>query len=291
MDLTGTEVKYGMTASANPNGVHVSGGVTIGTPNSTVAYATAPNVAYSLALQVSEDDTLTIDMATGIVTGTVAGSAQVETATITLPGGTITGAGNLSVTVTSAILTGSPIVLSVAISEGSSDYATATQVGIAMVANSVINAAFLPDSNSPFGSVSLTARDNADNDPTLNIAIATGTATGLTDEPTSVNTTAGAGDSMAYKRNGTVWDATDFEGVALPGMSKVYSVMLARPSTDTAGVAVITDGTPGMKVALYPGGVSLTSDPSGLHIWSAEEVTITSLFGDSIIYLDIHAGT
>ena len=114
------------------------------------------------------------------------GRVQVETATAA---GSVSGDGNASVTVTGAHLTGSPITLNVAVLNGDTASAWAAKVRAALTANSVINGAYIVGGTGT--SISLTDRTKRANDGTLNIALATGTATGITAAPASVNTTSG----------------------------------------------------------------------------------------------------
>lgn len=117
---------------------------------------------------------------------TTFGTAQVETATAA---GTISGAGNATVVVTSAALTGSPITVSVAVANSDTAAAWAAKVRTALRANSVIASAFIVSGSST--SIVLTARVKAANDATLNISLDNGTCTGITTAATSTNTTAG----------------------------------------------------------------------------------------------------
>ncbi len=124
---------------------------------------------------------------TATAAGTVTpGTAQVETATAA---GSVTGDGNASVVVTGAGLTGSPITLAVAVVNGDTAAQWATKVRAALTANAIIAAMYTVGGSTT--AISLTRITPAANDGTLNIALATGTATGITTAATSTNTTAG----------------------------------------------------------------------------------------------------
>jgi hypothetical protein len=71
MTLSGTEVRYGVSATADPGAVNVAGSQKIGTDLSFITYTNTPTVAYSLAMIIQDGDTLTMNMSTGAVTGTV----------------------------------------------------------------------------------------------------------------------------------------------------------------------------------------------------------------------------
>ena len=112
---------------------------------------------------------------------------QVETATIT---GNITVAGNISITVTGKNIIGSPLVVPVAVTTAdTTGTLIATKVKTALGLKSEITNYYTIGGSG--GTVTLTAIVPTENDSTLNIASATGTATGLTPSPTSVNTTLG----------------------------------------------------------------------------------------------------
>lgn len=112
---------------------------------------------------------------------------QVETATAAgtvsaNPGGTAT------VTVTSAGMTGSgtPIDVPLLLNDAANDIAT--KIRAALTANANVIAKFTVTGQTD--KIILTARVPAANDATLNIAIAVGTATGVTAAATSADTTA-----------------------------------------------------------------------------------------------------
>jgi hypothetical protein len=118
---------------------------------------------------------------------TLMGTRQVETATGV---GTVTGAGNVRVTLTASGMDSSPLAIDVPVTLGQTasqwmatvrDYfSTAPQVQMYFVVSGS-GADMILTRRSPY----------AGNDSTLNIAIAQTTATGITAAPTSTNTTAG----------------------------------------------------------------------------------------------------
>jgi hypothetical protein len=121
------------------------------------------------------------------------GVLQVNTATVV---GTVTATGNISVVVTAAGLTGSPKTYPVSVVDGYTASQVAAAIVATLAADTVLSALYT--ATNPSGStttVVLTAVKDASNDSTLNIAISNGTAAGITNEPTSVNTTAGVGNA------------------------------------------------------------------------------------------------
>lgn len=133
------------------------------------------------------------------------GIAQVETATIV---GTISGDGNATFTVTSAIVTGSPLAVSVAVLNGDTPTVVATKAAITLNANAAVSANFV--ATSVAADLKLTAKLAAANDATLNIAFTNGTCTGLTPNATSANTTAGVkGDYRGVEYGAVMVDTTN----------------------------------------------------------------------------------
>ncbi len=284
MTLSGTEVRFGMLATADPSAVNVSGSQSIGTSARALAYTDAPTVAYSLAMLIQDGDTLSLNLSTGAVTGTVAGTNQVETATIVAAAGATT-AGNLNVTVTSALVTGSPLLVPVALLLTDDTAAkVATKVRAALTATAAITAHYTVGGTS--ADYSLTAIEKAANDSTLNLAHANGTSAGITTAATSTNTTAGVGTSRAYKFTGVTWDATDYEGRALPTMTKVHSILIRSDST--TGTVEIADGT-NTNIFTAPF-MSLQSSPAGAHPSAGDTVTFEGDVAPITLYIDIHAG-
>lgn len=103
--------------------------------------------------------------------------------------GTVTQAGNVSVVLTAAGMTGSPITLSVAVALNDTASQVATKIRTALSANAVIAAFFTIGGTG--ANVLLTRTVSAANDATMNLAYANDTSTGLTDDATSTATTAG----------------------------------------------------------------------------------------------------
>jgi hypothetical protein len=115
------------------------------------------------------------------------GTKQVETATIV---GTITVSGNAEVIVTAADLAGSPIALGVAVLELDTAAQVATKIRTALNAHSDITGFFTIGGSG--AAISLTAKTEATNDSTMNLAYANDTCAGLTGDATSADTTPGA---------------------------------------------------------------------------------------------------
>lgn len=132
-----------------------------------------------------------ITVTTPVYLNLFTGTQQVETATAT---GTVTGAGNASVVITSSILPGSPVTYAVPVTTGA---ATVWGPQVVTFLQTQLALAALYTVSGTGASIILTAITPAANDSTLNIATATGTATGITTEATSANTTAGVAPSAS----------------------------------------------------------------------------------------------
>ena len=117
------------------------------------------------------------------------GTKQVITATAA---GTITGSGDVAVTVTTAGMTGSPKTLNVAVLNGDTAPVVAGKIRIALAADADVAAKWAVSGTGT--GIILTKLLTGAEDATANVALATGTATGLTAAPTSVHTTLGVAD-------------------------------------------------------------------------------------------------
>jgi hypothetical protein len=122
------------------------------------------------------------------------GTHQVERAT---GAGTVSAGGNASVTVTAAGMTGSPVVLAVPVTPGSPaswigeirDYLATSNNAQALKVREFWDV--VEDPTGLSANLDLKAKEPAADDATANIALATGTATGITAAPTSTTTVAG----------------------------------------------------------------------------------------------------
>jgi hypothetical protein len=140
-----------------------------------------------------------------IAAAPTSGVAQVETAQIV---GTITQAGNATFTVTSAVVTGSPLAVSVAVALNDTATMVAVKAAVVMNANAAVSAAFVVTSNA--ADLIFTAKKSAANDATLNVAYIDGTCIGLTADATSNDTTAGVlGDFRGMDTGSYLIDSTN----------------------------------------------------------------------------------
>ena len=246
---------YGLQATGAHTSTNVSGSVQIGTAQTQVRFPTA-DVAYSLrAIFAGNGDVLIIDLTDCDTTGStafVAGNAQVETATITAASGA-TSSGTMTMVLTSAGMTGSPLNIAVPLVTGTHTTAAliATAARNALLANAAVIARFsiggtgadivltrLPTSTHtvPTGTLNLYAA----NDPTLNLAIPSGL--GVTLAAASANTTLGVISDGVKIYDG---DGKDFEGDALATISAFHGLL----ATGTGSISYSSNA------AVYKGGI------------------------------------
>lgn len=279
MDLSQIRAYTGLTASATPTNSNVSNDVKIGIDNAATSITSATKIVSFDALIVGAASDLVIDVSDLDSTGTTAwtaGTAQVETATAV---GTIATSGNATVTVTAAGLTGSPLAVSVAVVATDTAATWAGKARTALAANADIAALFtvggssdnisltrLPVFSHTFKGASVGAYPA--NDATLNIALANGTCTGITEDATSTDTTAGVISAGVYVPD---LNGNDWEGNATGGATAVYGLFIRNSSTSSDSVTV-TQGTVLVDYPLAVASVLQTCDATGSL--SAADITI-----------------
>ena len=140
-----------------------------------------------------------------IAAAPTSGVAQVATATIV---GTVTLAGNATFTLTSALVTGSPLAIPVAVALDDTAKIVAAKAAAVFNATAAVSAHYVATSDG--ANLILTAIKSAANDATLNIAYTNGTCTGLTPDATSTATTAGVlGDFRGIDNGAYLVDTTN----------------------------------------------------------------------------------
>lgn len=211
---------YSLLATGTPTKTQSSGDVLVGVGQTTLSLTGATKAYCVSATLASATNTLTIDTATGIATVGTAPVSQVETATIVAAAGA-TSSGNLAVTVTAAGVTGSPLAIPVALVTGVDTTASliAAKVRTALGANTALTALYTVGGTG--ANITLTRTVAANNDATLNIAVAAGL--GVSAITTSTDTTAGVGGVKLTNNTG---DGKDFEGISLGEMQDVYGIII-----------------------------------------------------------------
>lgn len=241
MAISSATAVYGMncTGTFSDTGLQ-SGSVQIG-PSQTGVPFTSATIGYGLKGELTTSgNTFVLDVQAGSATGTsyVAGTAQVETATVVAASG-CTSNGNCSLTFTSAAVTGSPLTVVVALTTASN---TATLVAAALAAGLAANTAIAAvwTVTSSGADIIFTRIADANgykyaNEAGTNLAIPSGL--GLTAAATSANTTAGVVTSGTSITVGG--DGKDFEGVALSSIATLYGILVDV----TSGSATASNGT------------------------------------------------
>jgi hypothetical protein len=286
MNLSTARATIGLQAKATPTSTAVGGSVPIGANPTVVSFPDADVIYAVRAFFAAGGPTFALASTTGATTGStswVAGAAQIETATAA---GTASASGNVTTTVTSAGMTGSPLAITTAILNGDTPTVWAGKVRTSLAANATIAERF--DVSGTTTSIILTRKPGtvltSDNetvnlylatDATLNIALA-GPA-GVTAAATSANTLAGTVTSGVLIRDG---DAKDFEGVTIPTCVP-KAVLLANGGTaaleiDGSGTLANLDIEGGSSI-LFAGGNVLTGETALTIVGSSTFLTVTVL--------------
>ena len=180
-----TVTAAGMTGSPAATGFNVSQGtkqVETATVLAPAGITTSGNATVVVTANGMTGSPITLNVAV------LQGVEQIETATVVVPT-TITGAGLILVTVTGANLAVSPQYVEVYVDVADTADDVATKIRAELSANVPINLQYAVTGAG--ANIILTSRYYKANDATLNVAMAVDTATGMTAEPTSVNTLAG----------------------------------------------------------------------------------------------------
>ena len=240
MDIANIQARYGLSATVTPTGTNTSGDITVGVGLRNVNFDSA-DVVYSLrAILCGSTNELALNLAENDTTGStafVAGTAQVDTATIVAASGA-TSAGDMVLVLTSAGMTGSPLNVPVVLTTAMNTAAlVATAARTALEAVSVVAERFTiggtgaeitrtrkPTSTFtvPGGTLNLYPA----NDATDNLAIPSGL--GITAAATSADTTAGVATSGTKIYDG---DGKDVEGVAIPTIGTINGLLISNAST------------------------------------------------------------
>ena len=287
MNLSNSRAIIGLTSKATPTSTAVNGTVQIGDNSRNISLPDI-DVAYCVrAFFAAGAPTFAVNLTTGATTGSTAfvtGVAQVETATAA---GTASASGDITITVTSAGMTGSPLAITVPILIGDVAATWATKVRAALTANAVIAERFAITGATTAiiltrkpGQV-LTDGTNSVNlfvatDATLNVAIAAGT-TGITSAASSANTTLGTVTSGVHIHDG---DAKDFEGVTIPTCvpNGVLFVNGGTSALTAAGGGTLAGlDIEGGSSILFAGGNVLTGETALNIVGSSTFLTVTVL--------------
>lgn len=272
MTLSGTEVRMGMTATANLNQVNTVGSVTIGTPVEAVRYTDAPSVAYSLRMDIADGESLTLNTTTGAVTTL----ANPYVPAMRVDGDLTNGTDSLDVP---DLIVGSELFGRLAYNRDGYDLAWNGDIWIIESVTDGILWTSTADVASPDLVPIGEWHASISPDAWKPIAPATGTPI----------VTASALGASAYRISGATWDQTDFEGQPLPtSMTKLHSMLFKSLST-SSGYFFVQDEFADMRLIVKTGSSNLISDIAGQLQWASTPITFTAV-GNVSLTIDIHAG-
>ena len=203
---------------------------------------------------------------------------QVDTATAA---GTIATSGNVTVTVTGALVTGSPLSVSVAALNTDTASVWAGKVRVALAALPAITTSYNVSGTDT--SIVISTKVNASNDTTLNIALANGTTTGVTAAATSANTVLGNAAASVNSGGGSN-NATYVNGANTPNLIYNASTGVAldgnsNPNTDPQYTTYTRNGS-NVLTAINP--IPASGSPllsSSLQTGAPVTVTYRGAFG------------
>ena len=289
MPITPNSVRayYGLQGTMEYGEFDTTGTGTVGPGQSSVNLLS--NRVYSFMAEVDGAGSVIIDLDDGTAAQSGSGVSQLETATAA---GTIGTSGNATVIVTGDDITGSPLTLSVAVTNGDTAATWAGKVRTALNGNAAITSKYTVGGSTT--AITLERTPARYNDPTLNISLANGTCTGITAAPTSANTTAGVNPSRALRLTGKEQSGEDAQGLSLGTMTEVMGVFVRKFAGAQADPVEIFDSLGLFKGTLYqPGAFFETAATSGLTNdgTTGETITIRPVAdgGYSKVYITIAA--
>jgi len=293
MTIKTPRATFGLNCRVTPVKSGTSGTLQVGANNETVTLTNTKQVSFNAVIAGATSD-LIIDVSDLDNTGSTAwtaGTAQVETATITAAGG-CTSDGDMTLTVTSAGMTGSPKAVAVAIN--TVDHTTAALIAAeartALAADTDVSGRFaiggtgadivLTRKGTTTYTVNGTSVPIYPADGVLNVAIPGGL--GVTAAATSTGTTAGVKTVGTYAPD---LDGNDFEGEASGGITTVDAIYIKNASTSPAN-ALLTQSTVLTDYPLTPGDIIQVAGTTGLLPTS--DITIeTSATGDESCFVTV----
>mgnify|MGYP001394823134 CR=1 FL=1 len=239
MAISSATTTAAVTALGTKTSTRVQGTVNIGA-TATTQFASA-DIAYCLTANFATvGNELTLNVQAGTATGTtrIAGSAQVETATVVAASG-CSEAGTCSLALTSGVVTGASVSLAIAVPLTLTEN-TAAKVATALAAGLNANVAFAAQyaATTATADVLITRKTDVHGyfyatDASLNLAIPAGL--GISAAATSTGTNAGTITSGVLVTDG---DGLDFEGTAITTIEVLYGLHIAvthgDASTDSA---------------------------------------------------------
>lgn len=283
MTLTNARATFGLNAKATTTKSGSSGTLQIGGSNQSVSLTSATKIISFDAVVVGVSSNLTVDISDLDNTGSTAwtaGTAQVETAPVTVT--TVT-TGTMAITLTSGVVTGSPLAVNVPL-------VAATHTTAALVAQAAVDALnALPAVSAYYTATRSTASIVLTRKVTSTYTV---NGTSITVKPAddatlklewsallgvsalvaSTSTTAGVATAGTYCPD---LDGTDFEGEATAGLSFLYSVAIEN-STESPSSIKLTQNTVVVDYSMSPGGILQVANSNGI---SSDDITVETQAG------------
>jgi hypothetical protein len=200
-----------------------------------------------------EDEPVEIGFVMGAITPSNAGTRQVESATVTAAGG-CTSAGTMTLTVTAAGVTGSPLAIAVPLTPAAHPSAAAIAAAAAAALNANTALAVRWTFQSSGATIFAYQIYPSGNDATMNIAIPAGL--GVTAATTSTNLVAGVLGCVIERIGG---DGNDIYGETLPVIAGQLAYMIVNGSPGSVITSTLRGGLVANAQTLY-----LTDTPSAL---------------------------
>jgi phage tail sheath protein FI len=215
-------------------------------------------------------------------------ASQVVTATVA---GTITTAGDATVTFTAAGMPHSPKTISVPVAAGDTAEVVAGKMRAALSSDSDVGGFFRIGGSG--AAIIATARTPAANDATMNIDIAPGTSAGLTAAPTSTITTPGVSPGVNQLVTATI---TGTDTITTAGDATVIVKAAGMPnSPKTISVPVAKDDTAEVVAGKIQKALSSDPDVGGFFTIGVSGANITatakSQVADTTMNINIADGT
>ena len=199
---------------------------------------------------------ITYNRLTGAITG-LTGVRQVETATVVAAAG-CTANGNLALTLTGALITGSPLAVTVPLTTTAHTTASLIAAAIAAKLNTLAAVTAYYSVTASGATVILTCLRGRANDATLNLAIAAGL--GVSVAASSANTTAGVAGPVVLRAGGAA--GTDFYGRPLATATHTRMMSVSNLGAASTIPVTTTAGGAGIMPGLYPGATGIYLAPT-----------------------------
>lgn len=285
MEISSAKATIGLASIGTPTKTGSTGTIQLGSFQDSVSLSEVDVTYIIRAILPDSSSSLHLNLLTASTSGSTAwtaGVAQVETATIVAASG-CTSNGTMTLVVTAAGLTGSPLNVAVPLTTAAQTTAAliATAARTALAANAAIAAMFTVGGTS--ANITLTRRTTgsftvptgtlylyAANDTSLNIEIPAGL--GVTAAPTSTNTTAGVLTTGAKIYNG---DGLDAEGIAIPASTKIrgFKASVVASATTADAIDWVSTGVGSASISAGESLLRVRSDNYGIEIGTAQTFT------------------